>query len=177
MQRMELHVGLHSGYRMWWSTITPTVAGHLKVLTPPDFFRDLDAPWQSGEPLGGHWDLWPIDNPARPHPLKEVNELTREVHITTRTLGVALASLQVDDDKRTGWLWVEVFLSETEPAQHGGTLCEDWASILTKAKNDASQEAVLRLNFSGSLPAEIAAFKCRKKLVTSDMLLEVRARH
>ena len=65
-----------------------------------------------GRPLGSMANR----QSCAPHPLKEVDRLTREVQITARTLGVALISLQLDEDKRTGWLWVELFLSETEPA-------------------------------------------------------------
>lgn len=176
MQQAVLELRLLGGYRMWWSTITPTVAGHLKVVAAPEFFRVLDFPWQAAAGLGGHWDLWPIDNPARPHPLEEVDQLTREVQITERTLGVALTSLQLDDDKRTGWLWVELFLSETEPTQHGCSLCQDWAHILRTSKDDAGQEAVLRLKFGDLTREEIAGFKEQKKLVTSDLTLEVRPR-
>ena len=67
MQNALLELRLVGGYRMWWSTITPIVAGHLKVVTAPEFFRILDFPWQPAEGLGGHSDLWPIDNP-RPTP-------------------------------------------------------------------------------------------------------------
>jgi hypothetical protein len=91
-------------------------------------------------------------------------------------LGVALISLQRDDDKRTGWLWVELFLSEREPAQNGRSLCEDWAHILRTCKDNESQEAVLSLNLGDVTPGEIAAFRAQKKLVTSDLALEVRPR-
>lgn len=176
MQRTVLELRLLGGYRMWWTTITPIVAGHLKVFDVPEFFRAIDSPWQPAEDLGGHWDLWPIDNPARPHPLKEVDQLTREVQINERTLGVALISLQLDDDKKTGWLWVELFLSETEPAQNGRSVCQDWNHILRTCKDDANQEALLRLQFGDLTPEEIAGFRGQKKLVTSDLTLEVRAR-
>jgi hypothetical protein len=176
MQNAVLELRLVGGYRMWWSTITPIVAGHLKVVAAPEFFRVLDFPWQPAQGLGGHWDLWPIDNPARPHPLKEVDQLTREVQITARTLGVALISLQLDKDKRTGWLWLELFLSETEPTQDSCSLCQDWAHILRSSKDDAGQEALLRLTFGDLTQEEIASFRGQKKLVTHDLTLEVRPR-
>ena len=40
-----------------------------------------------------------------------------------------LISLQLDEDKRTGRLWLELFLSETEPTQNSCSLCQDWAHI------------------------------------------------
>jgi hypothetical protein len=176
MQQTVLELRLLGGYRMWWSTITPIVAGHLKVVAAPDFFRALDFPWQPADGLGGHWDLWPIDNPARPHPLTEVNQLTREVQITARTLGVALISLQLDEDKSAGWLWVELFLSETEPAQNSCSLCLDWAQILRASKDDAGQEALLKLKFGDLTPEELTGFRGQKKLVTNDLTLTVRPR-
>jgi hypothetical protein len=176
MQPTTLEIRLQGGYRMWWSTITPIVAGHLKLLHEPEVLLGADFPSHPAEGMGGHWDLWPIDNPARPHPLKEIDRLTREVHINAQTMGVALLSLQRDADKRSDWLWVEMFLSETEPAQNGRTVCEDWAHILRASKDDISQEVVLKLTFSGLTPDEIAGFREQKKLVTSDFALEVRLR-
>jgi hypothetical protein len=169
MQHAELELRLQGGYRMWWSTITPIVAGHLKVLKAPEFFRDIDLRWHPIEEMGGHWDIWQIDSPVRPHPLEEVDRLTRKVQITARTLGVALMSLQLDDNNRTGWLWVELFLSETEPAHNGRSVCQDWAHILRTSKDDESQEAVLKLKFDNVTPDEIAGFRGQKKLVTSDL--------
>src|SRR6476659_2684199 len=136
MQHTALELRLLGGYRMWWTTITPIVAGQLKVVDAPEFFRDVDFPWQPAEGTGGNWDLWPIENPARPHPLRALDQLTREVQITARTLGIALISLQRDEDKRTGWLWLELFLSETEPTQNGCSVCQDWAHILQTSKDD-----------------------------------------
>jgi hypothetical protein len=72
--------------------MVPTIAGHLNVLHPPDQLRHIDFHWRPVGALKGTWDLWPIDNPARPHPLKDVSELARPVRITPRTLGVALVS-------------------------------------------------------------------------------------
>jgi hypothetical protein len=175
MQPSTLVLRLQGGYRMWWSTITPIVAGHLKVLDAPEFLQAMERPWHPAVGMGGHWDLWPIDNPARPHPLTEVDRLTREVQITARTLGVALISLQLDDD-RTGWLWVELFLSESEPAENGRSVCQDWAHVLRSFKDDVSQDVMLKMNFDGVTPEEIAGFRARKKLVTSDLALEVRTR-
>ena len=175
MQPAILELRLQGGYRMWWTTITPTVAGRLKVSEGTEFFRVVGSPWHGVEAMGGNWDLWPIHNPARPHPLIEVDRLTREVQIRTRTLGVALVSLQVDDDRKTNWLWVELFLSETEPAQNGRSLCEDWAHILRTVKDDERQTAVLCLKFADLTPGELAGFRAQKKLVTHDMTLEVRA--
>ena len=100
--------------------------------------------------------------------------MTREVQITARTLGVALISLQLDEDKRAGWLWLELFLSETEPAQNSCSLCQDWAHILRSSKDDAGQEALLRLKFGDLTREEIAGFRGQKKLVTRDLTLEVR---
>ena len=54
MQNAVLELRLVGGYRMWWSTITPIVAGHLKVVAAPEFFRVLDFPWQPAQGLGGH---------------------------------------------------------------------------------------------------------------------------
>jgi len=169
-------VRLQGGYRMWWSTITPIVAGQLKVLKAPGFLRGSILPPQSVEAMGGNWDLWPIHNTARPHPLREADRLIRNVQLTARTLGVALVSLQFDDDKKTSWLWVELFLSETEPAQDGRSLCQDWAHILQTAKDDEAQEVVLKLTFDGLTLDEITAFKAHKKLVTSGIALEIRPR-
>ena len=176
MQQPVLELRLQGGYSMWWSTITPITAGHLSVISVPEFFRGIDLPWHPAEAMGGHWDLWSIDNLARPNPLKEVDRLTREIHTTARTLGVALISLQLDDDKKTGWLWAELFLSDTEPAQNGRSVCQDWAHILRSSKDDESQEAVLKLTFGDLAPEEITGFKGQKKLVTSDLELEVRPR-
>ena len=176
MQHPVLELRLQGGYRMWWSTITPIVAGHLKVLKAPEFFRDIDLRWHPIEEMGGHWDIWQIDSPVRPHPLEEVDRLTRKVQITARTLGVALISLQLDDDKKIGWLWVELFLSETEPAHSGRSVCQDWAHILRTSKDDENQEAVLELKFDNVTPEEIADFRGKKKLVTSDLTLKVRPR-
>ena len=60
MQHAVLELRLVGGYRMWWTTITPILAGHLKVVTAPEFFRVIDFLWQPAKGLGGHWDLWPI---------------------------------------------------------------------------------------------------------------------
>src|SRR3977135_1423855 len=174
MQQRRLELKLRGGCRMGWNTITPIAAGHLSIVSVPRFFRGLDFPWHPAEAMGGHWDLWSIDNLARPNPLKEIDRLTREIHTTARTLGVALISLQLDDDKRTGWLWVELFLSDTEPAQSGRSVCQDWAHILPTSKDDESQEAVLRLTFGELTPEEIAGFRGQKKIVTSNLELEVR---
>ena len=104
------------------------------------------------------------------------DQLTREIQITARTLGVALISLQLDEDKRTGWLWVELFLSEIEPAKNGRSVCQDWAHILRNSKDDAGQEVLLRLKFGDLAPEEIAGFRGQKKLVASDLTLDVRPR-
>jgi hypothetical protein len=72
MQRPTLELRLQSGYRMWWSTITPIVAGQLKVLSVPAFFRDIDLRWSPVQEMGGNWDLWPIENSARPHPSRSL---------------------------------------------------------------------------------------------------------
>jgi hypothetical protein len=91
-------------------------------------------------------------------------------------LGAALISLHIEDDRKTRWLLLELFLSDTEPAQDGRSLCQDWAHILRASKDDVRQEAVLSLKFADLLPEEIADFKGGKKLVTSDLALEVRPR-
>ena len=103
--------------------------------------------------------------------------MTREVQITARTLGVALISLQLDDDKTTGWLWVQIFffprLSPLKTAAHcvktGPVFCEALGMMQAK-------EALLRLTFGDLTGEEIAGFRGQKKLVTHDLTLEVRPR-
>ena len=167
---------LEGGYRMFWSTITPTVCGRLQTILTPEFCRAADFPWHCGENTRGIWDLWPIDNPARPHPLEEVDRLCRRLQITPRTPRVALISLQHEDDHRLPWLWIELFLSATELGDDGRSAFEDWVEILQSTKDDQNKEAVLRLNLGIVTPDEIAGFKSQTKLATTDLTLEVRSR-
>ena len=167
---------LEGGYRMFWSTITPTVCGRLHTLLAPAFCQADDFPKHCGAGTRGVWDLWPIDNPARPHPLKEVDRLCRPLQITDRTSRVAVISLQHEDAGRAQWLWIELFLSATEPGFHGHSVLDDWVDILRSAKDDLSKEAIVRLSLGIVTPDEIAGFKLGKKLVTTDFSLKVRPR-
>ena len=176
----SLVVRLQGGFRMWWTTITPTVAGHISVIDLPDVFSSINFHWRPVGGLGGHWDVWPINNPARPHPLQDVTQLSHPVQLTARTLGVALISLRLEEVVRTGpnigWLWIELFLSETEPAQDGRSVYEDWVYILKHTKDSESREALLTLNFSNVLPEALLNFENGRKLVTSNLELAVRPR-
>lgn len=175
-----LVVTLDGGYRLWWSTITPAVAGRLSVIELPKMFDGIDFRWRPIGGLGGGWDVWPIANLARPNPLSEVDRLSRQVRPGPRTLGVALISLQTDGDAATspdtGWLWIELFLSETEPAQDGRTVFEDWVHILRETKDSETRQAVLTLDLGDVRPDELIGFADRKKLVTSRIELSVRPR-
>ena len=166
---------LQGGYRMFWSTITPAVSGRLRTLSAPAFCRTSGFFGHCGDGTPGIWDLWPIDNPARPHPFDEQDRLCRPVRLTSRTPGVALISL-LQDDQGPGSLWLELFLSTTEPGQSGCSVFEDWAEILRTAKDDISKAAIVHLNTGIITPGEIAGFKSQKKLVTADLTLEVRRR-
>ena len=165
---------LQGGFRMFWSTITPTVCGHLHTIAAPGFCRDVGLLRHCGDRMPGIWDLWPIDNPSRPHPFDESDRLCRPVNLTGRTPGIALISFQ--QEHGPGSLWVELFLSATEPGHNGRSVFEDWAEILSTAKDDIYKDAVLRLNAGIVTPDEIAGFKSQKKLVTADLTLEVRPR-
>ena len=176
MQSTVIEARLEGGSRVFWTTITPTACGCLTVLSMPDFCRPDSVPVFSSERAGGHWDLWPIDNPARPNPLNERDLLCRPIQVTDRTLGLALISLQQNDDDSPRRLWIELFLSTKEPAQNGRTVVEDWAEILRLNKDATSSQTVLRLTLGAVTPGEIACFKSHKKLVTFDLALEVRPR-
>jgi hypothetical protein len=163
---------LQGGDRFFWGTITPTVCGRSRTMAMPDFFLDADFSGITTDRTAGLWDLWPIDNPARPHPLKETDQFCRPVRVTSRTPGVALISfLQADK-----FLWVQLFLSTTETVESGLSVFDDWVQILQTGKDDISKEIVLRLNLGVVTPEEIAGFGSEKKLVTTDLTLEVRPR-
>jgi hypothetical protein len=166
---------LIGGYRIFWSTITPTVCGRLQTLSAPEFCGVTDFPGHCGEGTGGIWDLWPIKNPARPHPLEDTDRLCRPVQINEQTERVALVSFLHKDDRGPEALWLELFLAR-ELGQEDRSPLADWAQMLQTAKDDASKEAVLCLNFGGVTPDEIACFKSQKKLVTTDIALVVRPR-
>jgi hypothetical protein len=72
-------------------------------------------------------------------------------------------------------IWLELFLA-SELRQDGSSPLDDWAQMLRTAKDDASKKAVLRLNLANVTPDEIACFKSQKKLVITDLALEVRRR-
>jgi len=165
---------LEGGYRMFWSTITPTVCGRLKTLATPDFCHAADVPKYCGQGARGLWDLWPIDNPARPHPLDEIDKLCRRVQITAQVSRVALISLLQDDDHSPRWLWIELFFSATDLGPNGQSTFEEWAEILRIAKDDMNTEVVLRMDLGSITPDEISGFKSQKKLATTDVTLEVR---
>ena len=165
---------LEGGYRMFWSTITPTVCGRLQTMATPDFCRAADFPKYCGQGTRGLWDLWPIDNPARPHPLDEVDRLCRRVKITAQVSRVALISLQHEDDHSPQWLWIELFLSRTDLGQNGQSTFEEWAEILRTAKDDMNKKATLRMDLGIVTAEEIAGFKSQKKLATTNITLEVR---
>ena len=165
-------VRLLGGFRLFWSTITPAVSGHLRSITVPEFCHSAGLFGRCGEGTPGTWDIWPINNLARPNPLEEADRLCRPVKIAHRTSGVALISLRQEVGE-PGAFWLELFLSTTEPGQGGGSVFEDWVRILSKAKDDIFQEVVLRLNVGNITQEEIAGFKSQKKLVTANLALEI----
>jgi hypothetical protein len=173
MQPAVFEVWLQGGFRINWGTIAPTVYGCLDILAAPEFCPIDRFPGIYDLEKDGAWELWPIDNPARPNPLLQADEFCRPVHITSRTLAVALVTVQPGVGQETHSLWVELFLSATEPAQNGLSVLEDWAAILHSSKDDPGKRAVLRLNFGIVTPVEAAGFNSGKKLVTSDLALEV----
>ena len=173
---MLFEMRLEGGYRLFWSTIAPTVCGRLQIITAPGFCRVADFPGHCGEGARGIWDLWPTDNPARPHPLDEADRLCRPVQVTARTPRIALISFQHADDHNREWLLLELFLSATELVQNGRSAFEDWAEILRTTKDDPNKEVALRLNVGVVTPEEIAGFRSQKKLVATDLTLEVRSR-
>ena len=166
---------LEGGYRMFWSTITPTACGRLQTLSVPAFCSGTDFPGLCGEGTRGIWDLWPIKNPARPHPLEDADRLCRPITITEQTQRLALVSFLHQDGRSQEYIWIEVFLTG-EPGPDGRSPLDDWAQMLRAAKDDASQEVVLRLNLGNITPNDIAGFKSQKKLVATDLALEVRLR-
>jgi hypothetical protein len=167
---------LDGGYRMFWSTITPTVCGRLQTMVAPTFGGAADFPGHCGEGTRGLWDLWPIDNPARPHPLEEADRLCRPVHVTAQTPRVALISFQHAAGNKPAWLWLEMFLSTAARGRDGRSELDDWADILRTTKDDPDKEAILRLDLGVVAADEIAGFKAEKKLVASELTLEVRPR-
>ena len=171
---MIFEMRLVGSNRIFWSTITPTVCGRLNAIVVPEFCRAADFMGHSRETTHGLWDLWPINNPARPHPLHESDLLCKPVQVTERTPGVALISMQRDDEG--DWLWLELFLSDTEPGENGRSVFEDWTEILRSTKDDISKAAVLRLCFNAITEGEIAGFKSQRKLVTTNVGLELRQR-
>ena len=166
---------LQGGHRMFWSTITPTVCGRLNIIAAPEYCRDIGFLRHCGDGTPGIWDLWPIDDMLRPHPFAESDRLCRPINFTGRTPGIALISFQ-QDDHGPGWLWLELFLSTTEPGHNGRSVFQDWAELLRTAKDDIYKEAILRLNAGIVTPNEIAGFKAQKKLFTADLTLEIRSR-
>jgi hypothetical protein len=167
-------VGCH---RIFWSTITPSASGCLKILSAPEFLQHTGFRNGGDEGMDGQWDLWPIDNPARPHSLRMPDQLCQPIHVTDRTLGIALISLQRNDEHSPGWLWLELFLSAREPAQNGRSILEDWTELLRSNKDDESKQVVLRLDFGVITMDKIACFKSQRKLVTSNVTLEIRPHH
>lgn len=99
--------------------------------------------------------------------LEEARRHCRPVHITDRTPGIALISFNTT--MNGDWLWLELFLSETEIGENGRSVFEDWAQILRATKNDISKAAVLRLNFDIVTPSELAGFRLQKKLATTNI--------
>jgi hypothetical protein len=166
---------LEGGYRMFWSAITPMECGRLQTLSAPEFCSAADFPGPCGEGTRGIWDLWPIKNPARPHPLQDADRLCRPVRITKQTQRVALISFLHKDDRGPEAVWLELFLAN-EIGPDGRSPLGDWAQMLRTAKDDASKEAVLRLNLGNVTPDDLACFKSQKKLFTTDVTLEVRPR-
>ena len=88
---------------------------------------------------------------------------------------VALVSFLHKDGRSPEALWLELFL--TSALGHDGrSPLDDWAEMLLTARDDSSKEAVLRLSLGNITPEKIACFKSQKKLVTTDITLEVRPR-
>jgi hypothetical protein len=166
---------LGDGYRMFWSTITPTECGRLQTLSVPEFCHGVDFPGTCGEGTRGIWDLWPIINPLRPHPLEDADRLCRPIRVPEQTPQIALISFLHKDERSAEALWLEVFLA-SEPGEGGRSPLGDWTERLQATKNDPSQEAVVRLNLGDVAPDEIACFKSQKKLFTTDISLEIRPR-
>jgi hypothetical protein len=87
-QPATFEMPLQAGHRVFWSTINPTACGHLRTKAAPEFCLGPDFAGPTADMTKGYWDLWPIDNPARPHPLEETKRLCRPVRITARTPAV-----------------------------------------------------------------------------------------
>jgi hypothetical protein len=170
-----LEVRLEGGYRMFWTTITPKECGRLQTLSAPALCSDTDFPGFCSAGARGIWDLWPIKNPARPHPLEDADRLCRPIKITEQTQRLALVSFVHKDGRSPEYLWIELFLA-SEPGPDGRSPLDDWAQVVRATKDDASKEVVLRLNLRNVTPDEIACFKSQKKLVATDLALEVRPR-
>ena len=67
-------------------------------------------------------------------------------------------------------------ISARELAQNGRSALEDWAEVLRTTKDDPNKEAALRLNLGIITADEIVGFKLQKKLVATDLKLEIRPR-
>jgi hypothetical protein len=166
---------LEGGKRYFWSPV-PTVFGHLRVLGVPEFCTQAGFQGRCGEGTCGIWDAWPIDDNARFQHLHPDRNLCRPVEISARTPGVALVSFAHKTEQADEALWVQLFLSTTEPAQNGQSVFEDWVKILRAATEDLNNDTVLRLDFPHLSPAEIDGFKSQRRLATTSLALEVRPR-
>ncbi len=118
--------------------------------------------------------MWPIKNPARPHPLEDLELLCRPVWITGQTQRVALISYRHKDGRSPEWLWLELFLAG-DPEDEGSPVA-DWARMIRNALDDISKEAVVSITLADMMPSDLACFKQQKKLWTTDVTLEVRSR-
>jgi hypothetical protein len=164
------------GRKRYFFSPVPTVFGHLRALRVPEFCTGADFPGRCGEGTHGIWDAWPIDDVTRFQHLGPERGLCRPVKISARTPGVALISFLRRNEREDEALWVELFLSTTEPGQNGRSVFEDWVQILRAAKEDLNSDTILRLDFPHLSAGEFEGFKSQQKLATTSLALEVRPR-
>ena len=166
---------LEGGKRFFFSAVSPSAFGRLVTLRVPGFCEADDFPGRCGDGTRGIWDVWPIDDQAREARFRE-HSLCRPVQLAERTAGAALISFLHRDERQEEALWVELYLSTTEIAKSGLSVLDDWVQILKSTKDDLNREAVLSLNLGDLAPAELDCFKSQKKLVVTDIALDVRPR-
>jgi hypothetical protein len=164
---------LEGGKSFGFGPPRPGDCGLARILRAPEFCRDPELARYFHEQAKAQWGLSPIDETAR-RSFSDESRLARLVDLRAVTKGIGF--IEVSGGYQC--LFVEVSLPTTNFASTGLSTFEDWLRILRATKDDLNQEALLRLSFAQDQmqDSDIAAFKAGKRLVTTDVELQVRPR-